>query len=299
MRAASRRFALIVLLGAAGCGSGGMHAPTGAAGAGGPAGGGGGAGAGAAGGLAGTDAGADVRTDACDRNGDGLDEVATCLTAPVTLRFVNATAGGTFDVWVTGAAAPVTTALVPYAVLAIGPVQARPLEVEFRAASGAPAVAHLTPAASTHETIVVYDAPPGSPAATATASDPQPLAGDCGGIDADVDFWNFTTLPPPAIVFYATNGGADWTAVLSPGLAIGQSLGSGCWNTDAPVTIGAGAPGATRAARSYQPTSFAPVQSYQLLLTDDRIIQIDGLDQVSYLRRVADAPADAGYLPRD
>ena len=287
MRVASRRSALIVLLAAAGCGSGGTHATTGAAGAGGR-----GGGAGAAGGRAGTDAGTDTRADACDRNGDGLDEVAACLTAPVTLRFVNATAAGTFDVWIAGAAAPVTTALGAYAVLTIGPVQARPLDVEFRAAGSVAATAHLTPAA--HDTIVVYDAPAGSPAANATASDPQPLAGDCGGVAADVDFWNFATLPAPAIVFYATNGGSDWTAVLSPGLAVGQSLGSGCWTTGAPVTIGAGPAGAARAVRSYQPTSFVPVQSYQLLLTDDRIIQIDGLDEVTYLRRVAAAPTDAG-----
>jgi len=288
-----------MLMWAAGCGSDGMRPASGAAGIGGGAGAGGAAGtagAGAAGGLAGagTDAGTDAGPAGCDRNGDGLDEVAACLTAAVTLRFVNATAAGTFDVWLTGAAAPVTTALVPYSVFAVGPVRAGTFEVQFRRADGSSATGPFHPAAGTHDTIVVYDEPADGAAVLATAWAPQPEAGDCGGTAANVDFWNFATLPAPAIVFYATNGGADWTPVLSPGLGVGQVLGSGCWNAGAPVTVGAGPAGAARATRSYQPTSFEAVQSYQLLVTDDRIIQIDGLDGVSYLRRGADPLTDAG-----
>ncbi len=72
----------------------------------------------------------------CDSDGDGLDDVTSCVTAPASLRLVNATSSQTFDVYVTGALHPLATGLAPYQVVIVGPVQAKLLDYEFRA-SGA------------------------------------------------------------------------------------------------------------------------------------------------------------------
>jgi hypothetical protein len=264
---------------------------------------------GGSGGRAGSgDAGLTPDGGPCDTNGDGLDDAPACVTAPVTLRFVNATATDSFDVWITGAAAPVATALGPYAVATVGPVQARALDYQLRRADGARATGSASPAGGTHATIVVYATPATSPPSLATAWAQQPLpgGGGCASNGADVVFGDFTTLlPAPVVVFYArpggsdggSDGGADWTPVVSPGLAIGQVAGSGCWTQQTPVVIGAGPAGAARPARTWPATTFGGLHSYQLLMTDARIIVIDDLDGVSYLPPTT-APADAGLDAR-
>jgi hypothetical protein len=179
-------------------------------------------------------------------------------------------------------------------------VQARAIAYQFRRPDGALAAGTATPATGTHDTIIVYDDPTTTPPTLATSWAPQRSPANCGQFGAEVDFGELTTLlPAPVVVFYATNGGADWTPVVSPGLAVGQIAGGGCWTAPGVVVIGAGAAGATTAARFYQPTSFTGVRSYQLLLTDDRAIMIDDLDVVSYLPRLLAWPTDAGADARD
>ncbi|HLK88787.1 MAG TPA: hypothetical protein VKZ18_02775 [Polyangia bacterium] len=299
---------LVLALLALGCGGASGARPDGGARAGsGGASGGTDAAAGSGGGKDGKSGGggAGVMLDAglaCDTNGDGLDDAPTCVTAPVTLRFVNATATDNFDVWIPGAAAPVAAALAPFAVATVGPVQARAFGWQFRRADGAQATGSASPGSGTHDTIVVYASPATSPPSLATSWAPQPVPGQggCAPNASSVVFGDFTTLlPAPVVVLFATNGGADWTPAVSPGLAVGEVAGSGCWTQSTPVVIGAAPAGATHAARAWEAATFGGLHSYQLLLTDTRAIVIDDLDAVSYLLPYTAPPADAGLDARD
>jgi hypothetical protein len=216
----------------------------------------------------------------CDSNGDGLDEVASCVTAPAYLRFVNATSSETFDVYVTGAAHPVATGLTAYQVATVGPVQAKLLDYQFRASGTSRLTGETSLQANDHMTLIAYRDPAADGGTLATNAAPQPLAGACAS-GAEVDVGNFTTLAPtPVVVLYTTGQATSWTPAVSPGLAIGQIVDSSCWNAGPSIQFGAGP------TYKYQALTFTNALVYQLLMTDDRIIAIDGLDRVSYLPKL-------------
>ena len=265
-------------------GSGGAAATGGASGSGGAAGDGGVSGSGGAAGNGGAAA--------CDSNGDGLDDVASCVTAPASLRLVNATPTETFDVYVTGASHPLAIGLAPYQVVTVGPVQAKLLEYEVRASGAAPSSNTSTLTGETNlvpdggTTLVVYVDPTSDAGTLAANAAPQPPVGACPA-GAEVAIGDFTTLgPTPVVVFYATGQAVGWTPAVSPGLVVGQIVDSSCWNGGPAIRFGAGSAGAGTPALQYQAVIFASSFSYQLLLTDDRIIEIDNLDQVSNLPKV-------------
>jgi hypothetical protein len=235
-----------------------------------------------AGGAAGTGAGGgDGGVPPCDTTGDGLDDVASCVTSPVYLRFVNATSTETFDVYVSGATNPVRAGLGAHQVSVVGPVQAKVLDYEFRASGVSPIRGEVTLAANGHSTLVVYLDPTTTLPVLKTNAATQMAPGMCGA-GAQVDFGDFTTLTPtPVVVLYMTNGGTSWTPALSPGLTVGQILGSGCWNSGTSIQFGAGPTRAATPADTYQALTFGYGQTYQLLMTDDGIIAIDNLDHVT------------------
>ena len=223
----------------------------------------------------------------CDSNGDGLDDSASCVTSPVYLRLVNATATQAFDVYVTGATNPVTTGLAAYQVKTVGPVQAKLLDYEFRRSGVAPVTGEVNLLANNRYSLVAYLDPSTTVATLKTNSAAQLTAGGCGSTGAQVDFGEFTTLKPvPVVILYTTNGGTSWTPAISPGLGVGQIFGSGCWNGGTALQFGAGPASATTPTVKYQSVTFADTLTYQLLMTDDLIIEIDNLDQVSNLPKL-------------
>jgi hypothetical protein len=266
-------------------GSGGAAGRGGAAGTRGLAGSGGAAGNGGAAASGGAASGGS----ACDSNGDGLDDVASCLTAPASLRLVNATSDQTFDVFVTGALHPLAAGLAPLQVVVVKPVQAKLLDYEFRASGASPASGNSKLTGETNlqayggTTLIAYFDPTSDAGTLATNAAPQPPVGACPS-GAEVAIGNFTTLSPtPAVVFYSAGQAASWTPAVSPGLEVGQLVDTSCWNAGPSLRFGAGPAGADGPASQYQAVVFASSFSYQLLLTDDRIIEIDNLDQVSTL----------------
>jgi hypothetical protein len=123
--------------------------------------------------------------------------------------------------------------------------------------------------------------------ALATNAAPQPPVGTCPA-GAEVAIGDFTTLrPTPVVVFYSAGQAVNWTPAVSPGLGVGQVVDSSCWNGGPSLRFGAAPAGADSPTFQYQPLVFTSSLSYQLLLTDDRVIEIDNLDQVSNLPRVA------------
>lgn len=223
----------------------------------------------------------------CDSNGDGLDDTASCVTSPVYLRFVNATASQTFDVYMTGATNPVTTGLAAYQVKTVGPVQAKLLDYEFRTSGVAPVTGEVNLQANNRYSLVVYLDPTTSVPTLKTNSAPQLVTGACGSTGAQVDFGEFTTLKPaPVVILYTTKDGTSWTPPISPGLSVGQIFGSGCWNGGTAIQFGAGPAAATTPTVKYQAVTFTNTLTYQLLMTDDRIIEIDNLDLVSNLPKL-------------
>ncbi len=223
----------------------------------------------------------------CDSNSDGLDDTASCVTSPVYLRFVNATASQTFDVYVTGATSPVTTGLAAYQVKTVGPVQAKLLDYEFRTSGVAPVTGEVNLLANNRYSLVAYLDPTTTVPTLKTNSAPQLTAGGCGSTGAQIAFGEFTTLKPaPVVILYTTNGGTSWTPPISPGLSVGQIFGSGCWNGGTALQFGAGPASATTPTVKYQAVTFTDTLTYQLLMTDDRIIEIDNLDRVSNLPKL-------------
>ena len=228
----------------------------------------------------------------CDSNGDGLDDVASCVTAPASLRLVNATSSQTFDVYVTGALHPLTTGLAPYQVVVVRPVQAKLLDYEFRA-SGASATSgnsKLTGETNLQisggTTVLVYLAPTSNAGTLATNAAAQPPVGACPS-GAEIAIGDFTSLTPtPVVVFYSAGQAVSWTPAVSPGLEGGQIVDTSCWNAGPSIRFGAGPAGAGSPTFQYQAVVFTSSFSYQLLLTDDHIIEIDNLDQVSSFPRV-------------
>ncbi len=224
----------------------------------------------------------------CDSNGDGLDDVASCLTAPVNLRFVNATSSETFDVYVTGAANPVATGLAAYQVATVGPVQAKLLDYQFRTPGGSPAsqlTGETNLQAYSHVTLIAYLDPTADAGTLATISALEPPVGNCGA-GAEVAIGDFTTLPPPVVVLYAAAPATSWTPAVSPGLGVGQIVDTSCWNAGPALQLGAGPTVAATPTYEYQAVTFTNALAYQLLMTDDRIIAIDSLDRVSYLPKL-------------
>jgi hypothetical protein len=227
----------------------------------------------------------------CDSNGDGLDDVATCVTAPAFLRLVNATSTQTLDVFVTGAIHPLATGLAPNQVVTVGPVQAKLLDYEFQPWGASPAPGNAKSTGETNlqandrTTLIAYLDPAGA-GTLATNAAPQPPVGGCSS-GAEVAVGDFTTLAPtPVVVFYSAGQAVSWTPAISPGLGVGQIIDTSCWNGGPSIRFGAGPAGADSPTFQYQAVVFASSLSYQLLLTDDRIIEIDSLDQVSNLPRV-------------
>jgi hypothetical protein len=205
---------------------------------------------------------------------------------------VNATPTQAFDVYVTGANHPLAIGLAPYQVVTVGPVQAKLLDYELRASGATPSSSNSTLTGETNlvpyggTTLIVYFDPTSDAGTLATNAAPQPPVGTCPA-GAEVSIGDFTTLgPTPVVVFYSTGQAVAWTPAVSPGLAVGQTVDSSCWNGGPAIRFGAGSAGAGTPALQYQAVSFASSFSYQLLLTDDRIIEIDNLDQVSNLPKV-------------
>jgi hypothetical protein len=217
----------------------------------------------------------------CDTTGDGLDDAASCVTSPVYLRLANATATETFDVYVPGATNPVKAGLEPYQVSMVGPVQAKVLDYEFRASGLSPVRGQVTLAANGRYTLVAYLDPTTTVPTLETTAAPQMAPGTCGA-GAEVDFGELTSLTPtPVVVLYTTNGGTSWTPAISPGLASGQIFGSGCWIGGTSIQFGAGPAKAATPTDRYQAVTFTDTLTYQLLMTDDGIIEIDSLDHVT------------------
>ena len=240
------------------------------------------------GGIGGTPSGGP----SCDSNGDGLDDVASCVTAPASLRLVNATSSQTFDVYVTGALHPLATGLAPHQVVVVGPVQAKLLDYEFRASgsSAAPGSSKLTGETNLQTsggtTLIVYLDPTSTAGTLATNAAPQPPVGTCPA-GAEIAIGDFTSLTPtPVVVFYSAGPAGSWTPAVSPGLGSGQIVDTSCWNAAPSIRFGAGAAGAAGPTVQYQAVVFASSLSYQLLLTDDRIIEIDNLDRISNLPKL-------------
>ena len=224
---------------------------------------------------------------ACDANGDGLDESPTCITSPVYLRFVNATPSYTFDVYVTGAAKAVTTGLAAYQVVTVGPVQAKLLDYEFRTSGVVPVAGEVNLVANNRYSLVAYVDPTTTVPTLKTNSGTQLTAGGCGTSSAQVAFGQFTTLTPnPVVILYTTTGGTSWVAPISPGLGVGQIFGSGCWNGGSSLQFGSGPAAATTPTYKYQALSFTSGLTYQLLMTNDRMIVIDNLDRVTNMPKL-------------
>jgi len=224
---------------------------------------------------------------ACDANGDGLDESPTCITSPVYLRFVNATPSYTFDVYVTGAAKAVTTGLAAYQVVTVGPVQAKLLDYEFRTSGVVPVAGEVNLVANNRYSLVAYVDPTTTVPTLKTNSGTQLTAGGCGTSSAQVAFGQFTTLTPnPVVILYTTTGGTSWVAPISPGLGVGQIFGSGCWNGGSSIQFGSGPAAATTPTYKYQALSFTSGLTYQLLMTNDRMIVIDNLDRVTNMPKL-------------
>ena len=171
-------------------------------------------------------------------------------------------------------------------------MQARLLDYEFRAV-GAPAASpnsqvtgETTLQTPGGTTLVAYLVPTSDAGTLATNAAPQPPVETCPA-GAEVAIGDFTTLAStPVVVLYAAGQAASWTPAVSPGLALGQIVDSSCWNAGPSIRFGAGPTGAGSPTLQYQAVMFASSLSYQLLLTDDRIIEIDNLDRVSTLPRV-------------
>jgi hypothetical protein len=70
------------------------------------------------------------------------------------------------------------------------------------------------------------------------------------------------------------------------GLTVGQIHENGCWTGSTTIQFGAGPANATTPTQKYQSTTFTGTLSYQMLMTDDRIIRIDNLDRVTTLSRL-------------
>jgi hypothetical protein len=193
---------------------------------------------------------------------------------------VNTTSNVTFDVWVTGASNPVTTNLVPYQVFTVGPVQATLLDYEFHASGISPVTGEVNLTANNLYTVAVYE-DTASPQLKSTSAT-QLTAGGCGSDQAQVQFGQFTSIAQnPVVILYAN--GASWVAPISPGLNTGQIFGDGCWGSSNALQYGAGPAGATTPTIQYQSVTFTGGLTYQLLMTDARIIEIDNLNRVTAL----------------
>ena len=104
---------------------------------------------------------------------------------------------------------------------------------------------------------------------------------------AEVAIGDFTTLSPtPVVVFYSAGQAVSWTPAVSPGLGVGQIRRHLVLERGPVDPIRRRPRGRRSPTFQYQAVVFASSLSYQLLLTDDRIIEIDNLDQVSNLPRV-------------
>jgi hypothetical protein len=135
-------------------------------------------------------------------------------------------------------------------------------------------------------TLIAYLDPTADAGTLATNAAPQPPVGACPS-GAEVAVGDFTTLgPTPVVIFYAAGQATNWTPAVSPGLGVGQIVDTSCWNEGPSIRFGASPAGADSPAIQYQAIVFASSLSYQLLVTDDRIIEIDNLDRVSSLPRV-------------
>lgn len=225
-------------------------------------------------------ASSDAPVNACDPNGDGLKETASCQSGQTYLRFVNATNADVLSVYANSASNPVVSQLSPGAEFTVGPVDIGLHSLQFRATNQVIAMGEINTANGSRWTVVAYRAvDPGG--ALSFASGPQLPTGQCGADTAQAAFGQFTTIAQnPAVILYSTNNGTSWTAPISPGLNTGQIFGDGCWTTSQ-LQFGAGPAGATTPTVRYAPITFTGSLTYQLLMTDSELIQIDNLDRVN------------------
>jgi hypothetical protein len=221
----------------------------------------------------------DAPVNACDPNGDGLKETASCQSGQTYLRFVNATNADVVSVFANNATNPVVSNLSPGAEFTVGPVDIGLQSLQFRGANQIVAMGEANTTNGSRWTVVAYRAT-GTNSALSFATGVQLAAGACGADQAQVAFGQFTTIAQnPAVILYSTNNGTSWTAPISPGLNTGQIFGSGCW-TNSQLLFGAGPANATTPTVRYAPFGYTGGLTYQVLMTDSEVIRIDNLDRV-------------------